>query len=73
MPAFVNKRFGDVGIREAEGTMLCCLPAKNSKKLFLISAEVISFKCVRRLPARSFFLVWIKIRAESFCRREETD
>ena len=42
IPAFVNSRFGEVGIREADGTIVCDFPAKNSKKLFLISADVMA-------------------------------
>ena len=39
MPAFVKSRLGDVGIRDADGTSVCPFDLKNSRKLFLISAE----------------------------------
>jgi len=41
MPAFVKRRPGDCGSREAEGTMVCCFDLKKSKKDWRISLDVI--------------------------------
>src|SRR5438105_10951056 len=43
MPAFVNRRFGELGKRLAEGTMVWPLDLKKSKKDFLISVLVIRY------------------------------
>jgi hypothetical protein len=40
MPALVKSRFGESGSRLEEGTTVCCLPRKNSRKEERISAEV---------------------------------
>ena len=40
IPALVNRRFGDVGIRDAEFTMVCCFSLKKSRKDCRISVEV---------------------------------
>ena len=40
MPALVNSRLGEVGIREADGTMLCCFSWKKSRKDWRIFFEV---------------------------------
>jgi hypothetical protein len=42
MPAFVNSRFGESGIRLDEGTMVCPLDLKKSKKDCRISTEVMA-------------------------------
>ena len=42
MPAFVNKRFGESGINEDDGTMVCCFDLKKSRNDWRISVEVIS-------------------------------
>jgi hypothetical protein len=34
MPAFVNRRFGDPGMRLEDGTMVCCFDLKKSRKSF---------------------------------------
>ena len=39
----MNRRFGDVGISDADGTIVCPFELKKSRKLFLISVEVIYF------------------------------
>src|SRR5688500_1021949 len=41
MPAVVNRRFGEAGIKLEEGTMVCCFDLKKSKKECLISLLVI--------------------------------
>src|SRR3974390_479682 len=40
MPALVNSRFGESGIRLAEGTMVCPFDLKKSRKSWRISALV---------------------------------
>ena len=42
MPALVNSKFGEVGIKEADGTMLCCFSLKKSRKDWRISCEVMT-------------------------------
>jgi len=37
----VNRRFGEVGIKLAEGTIVWLFPRKNSKYPFLTSADLI--------------------------------
>jgi hypothetical protein len=37
MPAFVNSKFGALGSKLAEGTMVCCFSRKKSKNDCLIS------------------------------------
>src|SRR6478672_9293548 len=41
MPAFVNSRFGESGIRLLEGTMVCCFDLKKSRNDCLIWTAVI--------------------------------
>ena len=41
MPAFVNNKPGLWGIKEAEGTTVCCFSRKKSRKLWRISVAVI--------------------------------
>ena len=41
MPAFVKRRFGEVGMSEPEGTTVCSFSRKNSRKESRISFEVI--------------------------------
>jgi hypothetical protein len=45
MPALVNSRFGLSGISEDEGTRVCCLERKKSKKLWRIWALVMGGVC----------------------------
>ena len=48
MPAFVKRSPGDCGKSEAEGTMVCCfLSRKKSRKLCLISADVMVLGSVK--------------------------
>jgi hypothetical protein len=42
MPALVNSRLGESGIKLEEGTMVCPLDLKKSKKDCRISTEVIA-------------------------------
>jgi hypothetical protein len=42
MPAFVNRRLGESGIKLAEGTMVCPFELKKSKNDCRISALVIN-------------------------------
>jgi hypothetical protein len=39
IPALVKSRFGEVGIKLAEGTIVWPFPRKNSKNPFLTSAD----------------------------------
>jgi hypothetical protein len=41
MPAFVNRRFGESGRSDEDGTMVCPFDLKKSKKLWRISRLVI--------------------------------
>src|ERR1700750_3272453 len=41
MPALVNRRFGESGMRLEEGTMVCCFDLKKSRKDWRISELVI--------------------------------
>src|SRR6185437_11793699 len=41
MPAFVNNRFGESGMRLDEGTMVCCFDLKKSRNDWRICADVI--------------------------------
>src|SRR6266545_30321 len=41
MPALVNRRFGESGMRLADGTMVCCFDSKNSRNDWRISDDVI--------------------------------
>src|SRR5271155_108922 len=47
MPALVNSRFGASGSNELDGTMVCCFSRKKSRKLWRISAEVITLSIYR--------------------------
>ena len=40
IPAFVKSRFGEVGISEADGTMVCFFSAKKSRKDCRMSRDV---------------------------------
>jgi hypothetical protein len=42
MPAFVNNRFGESGIRLEDGTMLCCFDLKKSRNDWRICELVIT-------------------------------
>jgi hypothetical protein len=56
IPALVKRRFGEVGIKLAEGTMVWLFPRKNSKYPFLTSAdfiELIDDHIVRHLPPQA--------------------
>src|SRR5882757_5007244 len=44
MPAFVNRRFGESGINEDEGTMVCCFDLKKSRNDWRICVLVIMAK-----------------------------
>jgi len=44
MPAFVNSKLGESGMSDADGTIVCCLEAKKSKKDWRISLEVMVAK-----------------------------
>ena len=59
MPAFVNNKFGDVGIREADGTIVCCFSWKKSRKDCLISRDVMAEDIIpwtsRRKPDKTVF------------------
>jgi len=41
MPAFVNRRFGELGMRLEDGTMVCCFDLKKSRNDCRISDEII--------------------------------
>jgi hypothetical protein len=41
MPAFVNRRFGESGMRLEDGTMVCCFDWKKSRNDWRIWVEVI--------------------------------
>jgi hypothetical protein len=41
MPAFVNKRFGESGMSELDGTMVCCFDLKKSRNDWRICDDVI--------------------------------
>src|SRR5687767_15532338 len=47
MPAFVNRRFGESGMRLDDGTMLCCFDLKKSRNDWRIWLLVIIGKCGR--------------------------
>jgi hypothetical protein len=53
MPAFVNSRLGAVGIREADGTTVCCFDLKKSRNDWRISALVIFEGRIRHEKGRS--------------------
>jgi hypothetical protein len=40
IPALVNSKFGESGIKLDDGTMVCCFDLKKSRKLWRISALV---------------------------------
>src|SRR5882757_9874619 len=42
MPAFVNRRFGESGIRLEDGTMVCCFDLKKSRNDWRICELVIT-------------------------------
>jgi len=44
MPAFVNSKFGESGMRLEDGTMECCFDLKKSRNDCLICADVIIFE-----------------------------
>src|SRR3954464_2101491 len=52
MPAFVNSRFGAVGIRDDDGTMACCFDLKKSRNDWRISAEVMRWLRVGKQSTR---------------------
>ena len=52
MPALVNSRFGESGMSDEDGTMVCPFDLKKSKKLWRISADVI-VKTLMRLNVKS--------------------
>src|SRR5215475_15282860 len=51
MPAFVNSRFGESGMRLDEGTMVCCFDLKKSRNDWRICADVIM-----KMPGRAALL-----------------
>jgi hypothetical protein len=42
MPAFVNRRFGESGMRLEDGTMVCCFDLKKSRNDWRICELVIT-------------------------------
>ena len=55
MPAFVNKRFGESGMSELDGTMVCCFDLKKSRNDWRICVLVIIFERTKKFskkPAR---------------------
>jgi hypothetical protein len=48
MPAFVNRRFGESGMRLDEGTMVCCFSLKKLRNDWRIWAEVMAGKMSRK-------------------------
>src|ERR1051325_677468 len=44
MPALVNKRFGESGMSDEDGTMVCCFDLKKSRNDWRICDEVITAK-----------------------------
>jgi hypothetical protein len=63
MPAFVNKRFGESGINDEDGTMVCDFDLKKSRNDWRICVLVIIFETaeslVKKILAgeRKFFCV----------------
>src|ERR1700685_291537 len=51
MPAFVNKRFGESGMSELDGTMVCDFDLKKSRNDWRICVLVIMAKLFSRLAA----------------------
>ena len=50
MPALVNSRFGESGIRLDDGTMVCCFDLKKSRNDWRICDAVIIMKFDHRKP-----------------------
>src|SRR5882724_4703463 len=49
MPALVNRRFGESGMRLEDGTMVCCFDLKKSRNDWRICADVIIFEAAESL------------------------
>src|SRR5215510_5342223 len=47
MPAFVNSRFGESGMRLEDGTMVCCFDLKKSRNDWRI-CELVIMSCAGR-------------------------
>ena len=43
MPAFVNRRFGESGMRLEDGTMVCCFDLKKSRNDWRVCELVIPY------------------------------
>jgi len=53
MPAFVNNRFGESGMRLEDGTMVCCFDLKKSRNDCRICADVIIFETAESLVKKN--------------------
>src|SRR5580658_7249112 len=65
MPALVNNRFGESGISELDGTMVCCFDLKKSRNDWRMSADVMLKEAERLAKTRRSRRV--EVFASNFC------
>src|SRR5579885_3493403 len=75
MPALVNRRFGESGMRLEDGTMVCCFDLKKSRNDWRICADVImSIKRPRaKNQAQENAATSNPKRVQLFCRQSTVD
>src|SRR6266481_7696816 len=67
MPALVNSRFGESGMRLEDGTMVCCFDLKKSRNDWRISDDVIMAKSI---PGRDGALRRPVVAARGPCHKQ---